>query len=133
MINNCYKAGNRATPIWLLFVDMLECRDDNEKQYKMELSASTVAFISLSFNGFYSALMESNEATLLSLYVHSILTAQTRLECFSSFIIYMSTISNVKITDYIQFVSCKSHIYTCINIYARTKYFGTAGGCATIN
>ena len=55
-----------------------------------------------------------------SLPVHSIVTAQTRLECFAT---SMSRVSNVKITfGCVQFVSHKSCFYTCINIYGRTRY-----------
>ena len=37
-------------------------------------------------------------AIRFSLFVHSIVTAQTRPEYFGAFILYMSTVSNVKIT-----------------------------------
>ena len=61
-------------------------------------------------------------AIWFSLSVHSIVTAQNRLECFGAFIVYLSTISNVSITfSCIQFVSLKSCIYTCINIFAETR------------
>ena len=38
-------------------------------------------------------------------------------------LVYTSTFGNVNITfGCVQFVSCKSHIYTCINIYGRIRY-----------
>ena len=62
-------------------------------------------------------------AIWFSLSVHFIVMAQTGLECFGMFIEYMSTVSNVRITfGCVQFVSHESHLYTCTNIYARTKY-----------
>ena len=67
---------------------------------------------------FYSAFRRSPAEMWFSLSIHSIVTAQTRLEWFG-----VSTVSNVNITfGSIQFVSRKSHVYTCINIYNRTRY-----------
>ena len=60
-------------------------------------------------------------AIRFSLSVHSIETAQTRLEFVGAFIVYMSTVSNVKITfGWVQFVSRKSRVYTYVNVYGRT-------------
>ena len=60
---------------------------------------------------------------------HSIVMGQTRLECFGAFIVYMSTVSNVKITfSCVEFVSRKSRVYTCINIYGRTKQIACGAG-----
>jgi len=57
------------------------------------------------------------------LFVHSIVTAQTRLEFVSMFIMFKSTVSNVKMTfGCVQIVSRKCLIFTCINIYGRTRY-----------
>ena len=62
-------------------------------------------------------------ATLFSLSVHSIIMAETRLEFVGGFIVYMSSVSNVKITfGCVQFVSLKSRVYTFINIHGRTRY-----------
>ena len=62
-------------------------------------------------------------AIRFSLSVHFIVTAQTRLECFGAFIVYMSTVSKVSITfDRVQFVSRQSRVYTCISIYAGIGY-----------
>ena len=70
----------------------------------------------------YFALMESNDSNTV-LFVLSIVTVHTRLECFGAFIVYMSTVSNVDITfGCVQFVSRKSCVYICINIYAGTRF-----------
>jgi len=71
---------------------------------------------------FYSALKSSDSNMVVFVYP-PIVMAQTRLECFGSFIVYMSTVSNVNITfGCTEFVSRKFCIYTCINIYGRTRY-----------
>ena len=63
--------------------------------------------------------MKSNDSNTV-LFLHSIITAQTRLEYVGTFIVYMSTTSNVSITfGYVQFFSHKSSVYTCISIYGR--------------
>ena len=49
--------------------------------------------------------------------VHSIVMAQTRQECFSTFIMYMSTLSTVNKTfDFIQFFSPKA-TFTLASIF----------------
>ena len=50
------------------------------------------------------------------------MATQTQLEYFGTFIVYMSTVSNVNITLAALFVSRKSRIYTVINIYAVARY-----------
>ena len=76
-------------------------------------------------SSFYAALMKDN-ANNSVIFVHSIVTAQTRLEYFGAFIVYISTVSNARITcDCVQFVSHKNSVYTCINIfniYGRNMY-----------
>ena len=79
------------------------------------------------FNGFSNSkiwalsilhLWRAMAAIWFYLSVHSIVMAQTRLEFFGAFIVYMSTVHNTYIIfGWIQFVSCKSCIYTC-----RTRY-----------
>jgi hypothetical protein len=62
---------------------------------------------------FYITLKKNNDSNTVLFVCHSIVTAQTILECFGVFIVFMSTVSNVNITfGCIQFVSHKSHIYT---------------------
>ena len=83
------------------------------------------------FNGFSNSKIQALSIPQLwramtviwfSLSVHSIVMAQTRLEYFGAFIVYMSTFRNVNITfGCIQFVNNKSHLYICINIYGRTR------------
>ena len=71
----------------------------------------------------YELFLFRRAMTKFFLSVHFIVTAQTTLECFGAFIVYMPTVNNVKITfGCVQFVDHKSCIYTCINIYGRTRY-----------
>ena len=61
-------------------------------------------------------------AIWFSLPAHSIITDQSRQDYFDMFIVYMLIISNVNIIfGCVQFVSCKRHVYTCINIYGSTR------------
>ena len=61
-------------------------------------------------------------AIWFSSFKHSVM-AQTRLEWFWKFIVYMLIVSNVKITfGWVQFVSHKSCIFTCIYIFGRIRY-----------
>ena len=83
------------------------------------------------FNGFSNSnigalsiphLGRAMTAIQFSLFVHSIVTAQTRLECFGAFIMYMSTDSNVNMTfDCIQFVSHKAS-FTFVSIFMAGLY-----------
>ena len=52
------------------------------------------------------------------------LMAQSRMECFGTFIVYRSTVININITfGCVQFVSRKSCVYTCISIYGRIRHY----------
>jgi hypothetical protein len=64
-------------------------------------------------------------AIWFSLSVPSIITAQTRLECFGTFIVYMSTVSNVKITfGCVQFTTVKA-AFTLVSIFMTGLYIYT--------
>ena len=81
------------------------------------------------FNGFsnskiravsISHLWRAMAAIRFSFSVHSILIAQSRLECIGVFIVYMSTVSNIKITSScVQIVNRKSSVYTIAIFIAR--------------
>jgi hypothetical protein len=52
-----------------------------------------------------------------SLSVHPIVTAQTRLECFGTFVVYMLTVSSVKVTfGCVSLLAVKS-AFTLVSIF----------------
>jgi len=73
-------------------------------------------------SSFYSALMKSNDSNMVS-FICPLHQNSSNLKSFDAFIVYMSTVNNVSITfGCFQFVSHKSRVYTCINIYAENRY-----------
>ena len=89
--------------------------------------------IRLIFNGFSNSkiralsiphLWRAMIAIWFSLSVHSFVTAQTRLEYFGALVVYMSTVSNFKITfGCFEFVSRKIRVYTFIIIYVGSNIY----------
>jgi hypothetical protein len=67
-------------------------------------------------SSFVSALMKSNDSNTV-LFVHSVLMVQIRLGCFGMFIVYMSTLSNVKVTSGCVSLSAVKAAFTLVSIF----------------
>jgi hypothetical protein len=74
-------------------------------------------------HAYYLMVLKVRALSILHLWKSNTVLFVCPLHLNGSFIVYMSTVSNVKITfGCVQFLSRKSRIYTCINIYGRTWF-----------
>ena len=124
---------------WRNSIDNLWCTNHMRPAPSFTVTYSSHIQKRIIFNGFSNSkiralsiphLWRAVTAIQFSLSVHSIVTAETGLDCFGAFLVYISTVSDINITfGWVQFFSHKSHVYTCINIYGSTRYI-TSLWCA---